>query len=127
MKASGKPVERSERPSANIIGTFTLGFHNSHDMRELKRMLKDMGIETNLVVPQDCSVHELKNLPRAWFNIVPYREVGLMAAHYMKAEFDMPYVDFCPMGVTETARFVRGIEAVVKPKGVDFDFEAYIE
>jgi len=124
---AGRKVERSERPSANILGTFTLGFHNQHDMRELKRMLKDMGIETNLVVPQDCSVHELKNLPKAWFNIVPYREVGLMAAQHMKNEFDIPYVDICPMGVTETARFVRSIESLLKPQGVDFDFQQYID
>eukprot|EP00929_Paragymnodinium_shiwhaense_P101669 TRINITY_DN6481_c0_g1_i5.p2 TRINITY_DN6481_c0_g1~~TRINITY_DN6481_c0_g1_i5.p2 ORF type:complete len:698 (-),score=183.08 TRINITY_DN6481_c0_g1_i5:79-2097(-) len=126
-KEAGVPVDKTERPSANILGTFTLGFHNSHDCRELKRMLKDMGIETNLVVPEGANVHDLHKLSRAWFNIVPYREVGLMAAQYMQKEFDMPYVDICPMGVTETARFVRGIEAVVKPKGVDFDFEAYIE
>jgi len=124
---AGRKVERSERPSANILGTFTLGFHNSHDMRELKRMLKDMGIETNLVVPQDCSVHELRNLPRAWFNIVPYREVGLMAAKYLQDEHNMPTVDVCPMGITETARFVRSIEALLKPQGVDFDFAQYID
>lgn len=125
-KDKGVQVGKSERPSANIIGTFTLGFHNSHDCRELKRMLRDMGIETNLVVPEGCSVHDLHKLPRAWFNIVPYREVGLMAANYLKEQYDMPYVDVCPMGVTETARFVRHIEALLKPQGFDFDFDQYI-
>jgi len=127
LKASGKKVERSERPSANIIGTFTLGFHNSHDCRELKRMLRDMGIETNLVVPEGASVMELEKMPRAWFNICPYREVGLMAAKYLEKEFDMPYIDTCPMGVTETARFVRDIAAIVKPQGHEFDFDKYID
>jgi light-independent protochlorophyllide reductase subunit B len=50
-----------------------------------------------------------------------------MAAEYMKNEFDMPYVDTCPMGVTETARWVRDIQALLKPKGHDFDFEKYID
>lgn len=122
----GVKVEKSERPSVNILGTFTLGFHNSHDCRELKRMLKDMGIECNLVVPEGCDVKDLHKLPRAWFNIVPYREVGLMATKYLQKTHDMPYVDICPMGVTETARFVRSIESIVKPQGYDFDFDKYI-
>ncbi|CAE8581066.1 unnamed protein product [Polarella glacialis] len=104
LKASGKKVEKTARPSANIIGTFTLGFHNSHDCRELKRMLRDMGIDTNLVVPEGACVTELEQLPNAWFNIVPYREVGLMSANTMLKDWDMPYVDICPMGVTETAQ-----------------------
>lgn len=32
---------KTTKPSANIIGVFTLGFHNQHDSRELKRLLKD--------------------------------------------------------------------------------------
>ena len=126
-KKEGKKVERTARPSANILGTFTLGFHNSHDCRELKRMLRDMGIDTNLVVPEGASVTELENLPKAWFNIVPYREVGLMSAEFLKNEYDQPMIDICPMGVTETARFVRAIEAIVKPQGHEFDFESYID
>ena len=45
----------------------------------------------------------LKNLPKAWFNIVPYREVGLMTANYLEKEFDMPYVSTTPMGIVDTA------------------------
>jgi len=127
-REAGTAVEKSERPSANIIGTFTLGFHNSHDCRELKRMLKDMGIETNLVIPEGASVHDLHKLPRAWFNIVPYREAGHQAANYLQEEFGMPFVDICPMGVTENARFVRAVADVVKPQGyTDFDFEQFID
>lgn len=126
-KAAGIKIEKSERPSANIIGSFTLGFHHSHDVRELKRLLSDMGIDTNLVVPEGASVLDLHKLPRAWFNIVPYREAGLQAASYLAENFGMPLVDICPMGVLETARFVRAVEAVVKPQGyTTFDFEQFI-
>ena len=45
----------------------------------------------------------LQNLPKAWFNIVPYREVGLMTANYLEKEFDMPYVTTTPMGIVDTA------------------------
>ena len=55
----------------------------------------------------------LKNLPKAWFNIVPYREVGLMTAIYLKNEFNMPYVATTPMGVVDTADFIREIEKIL--------------
>ena len=48
-------------------------------------------------------LHNLKNLPKAWFNFVPYREVGLMTAVYLEKEFEMPYVATTPMGIVDTA------------------------
>ena len=80
-------LKKTEKPSANIIGIFTLGFHNQHDCRELKRFLNDLGIEINEIIPEGGCVKNLKNLPKAWFNIVPYREVGLMTAKYLEKEF----------------------------------------
>ena len=86
---------------------FTLGFHNTHDCRELKRLLNDLGIEINEIIPEGCSVQNLKNLPKAWFNIVPYREIGLMSAVYLEKDFEMPYVSVTPMGIVDTANFIR--------------------
>lgn len=106
--------EKTEKPSANILGIFTLGFHNQHDCRELKRLLNDLGIEINEIIPEGGSVSSLKNLPKAWFNIVPYREVGLMTAVYLEKEFGMPYVSTTPMGVIDTANFIREIENILK-------------
>ena len=100
---------KTKKPSANIIGIFTLGFHNQHDCRELKRLLNDLGIEINEVIPEGGSVTNLKNLPKAWFNVVPYREVGLMAANYLEKECGMPYVSTTPMGLVDTAFFIREV------------------
>jgi len=49
----------TEVPSVNIIGMFTLGFHNQHDCRELKRLLQDLGIKVNEVIPEGGSVENL--------------------------------------------------------------------
>ena len=117
---------KSEKPSANIIGISTLGFHNQHDCTELKRLLGDLGIEVNEVIPEGASVHNLKNLPRAWFNLVPYREVGLMAAHYLQETFGTPTIEITPMGVVETARCIRQIQKVLNQQGATVDYEAYI-
>nr|AYD72487.1 photochlorophyllide reductase subunit B [Cymopolia barbata] len=91
--------KKTVKPSANIIGIFTLGFHNQHDCRELKRLLTDLGIQINEVIPEGGSVNDLKNLPKAWFNLVPYREIGLMTAIYLEKNFNMPYVSTTPMGI----------------------------
>nr|YP_002970624.1 protochlorophyllide reductase subunit B [Alsophila spinulosa]YP_009679385.1 protochlorophyllide reductase subunit B [Alsophila costularis]ACK77148.1 protochlorophyllide reductase subunit B [Alsophila spinulosa]QDP71019.1 protochlorophyllide reductase subunit B [Alsophila costularis] len=103
----------TDTPSANIIGISTLGFHNQHDCRELKRSLRDLGIPVNQIIPEGGSLKDLKNLPRAWFNIVPYREVGLMTAIFLEKEYGMPYVSVTPMGVLDTAEFISQMEKLV--------------
>lgn len=121
------PEGKTEKPSANIIGISTLGFHNNHDVKELRKLLNDLGIEVNEVIPDGASVQNLKNLKRAWFNLLPYRELGLMTAQFLEAEFGMPYVGITPMGIVETARCIRAIQAVLNAQGVDVDYEAFID
>jgi light-independent protochlorophyllide reductase subunit B len=126
QKKGELPSEKTAKPSANIIGISTLGFHNQHDCTELKRLLADLGIEVNEVIPEGASVHNLKNLPRAWFNLVPYREIGLLAANYLQEQFGMPAVDITPMGVVETARCLRKIQQILNEQGANVDYENYI-
>ena len=111
------PRDKTEMPSVNILGISTLGFHNQHDCTELKRLMADLGIAVNAVVPHKASVHDLKNLSRAWFNLVPYRELGRGAAEYLQEEFEMPFVDTTPMGIVETARCIRQIQKVLREQG----------
>jgi light-independent protochlorophyllide reductase subunit B len=106
-------LTKTKKPSANIIGIFTLGFHNQHDSRELQKLLTDLGIEINLVIPEGGCVTELKRLPQAWFNVVPYREVGLMTGNFLLQEFGMPLISTTPMGVVDTAMFVRQVADVL--------------
>ena len=125
-------VEKTAKPSVNIFGIFTLGFHHQHDCRELKRLLADLGISINEIVPEGCSVENLKNLPKAWFNIVPYREVGLMAATYLEKEFSIPSITTTPMGIVDTASFIRQIRDILNKLGFaeknsSIDYEKYID
>jgi light-independent protochlorophyllide reductase subunit B len=120
-------TEKTEKPSVNIFGMTTLGFHNNHDATELRRLMSDLGIEVNAIVPAGASVHELKSLPRAWFNLVPYRETGLLAAEYLQQEFGTPYVDITPMGIVETARCIRKIQQVLNAQGANVDYEEFID
>nr|AYQ94906.1 B subunit of protochlorophyllide reductase [Microspora sp. UTEX LB472] len=112
-KENELPTNKTAKPSTNILGVFTLGFHNQHDCRELKRLLNDLGIQINEIIPEGGSVKNLKNLTKAWFNIVPYREVGLMSAIYLEQEYNMPYVSTTPMGVVDTATWIREIGIIL--------------
>ena len=127
QKNDDLPQEKTEKPSVNIIGPTTLGFHNQHDLTELKRLMADLGIEINQIIPQGASVHELKTLPQAWFNLVPYREVGPMAARYLEDKFGVPSVEVTPMGIVETARCIRSIQKVLNDHGANVDYEEYID
>jgi light-independent protochlorophyllide reductase subunit B len=106
-------IIKTEKPSVNIIGIFTLGFHNQHDCRELRRLFNDLGITINEIIPEGGCVHNLKNLPKAWFNFVPYREIGLMTAVYLESAFNMPYVSTTPMGLVDTALCIREIAKII--------------
>nr|ARO74419.1 protochlorophyllide reductase subunit B [Ostreobium sp. HV05007bc] len=118
--------DKTLSPSANIIGIFTLGFHNQHDCRELKRLLNDLSIKVNEVIPEGGFVENIKKLPKAWFNIVPYREVGLMTAIYLEQEFKMPYISTTPMGLVETAQFIREIANILQENS-SINFEKYVD
>jgi light-independent protochlorophyllide reductase subunit B len=122
-------VFKTEKPSVNILGIFTLGFHNQHDCRELKRLLNDLGIDINEIIPEGGLVTNLKNLPKAWFNVVPYREIGLMTAQYLEKEFNMPYITTTPMGLVDTALFISEISDILKqisPNSIT-NFKKYID
>nr|YP_009105776.1 ChlB subunit of protochlorophyllide reductase [Koliella corcontica]AIT94471.1 ChlB subunit of protochlorophyllide reductase [Koliella corcontica] len=123
-----KPT-KTEKPSANIIGIFTLGFHNQHDCREIIRLLNDLGITVNEVIPEGGLVTNIKNLSKAWFNIIPYREIGIMSAKFLEKEFKMPFVSITPMGLVDTALCIQNIENILNnyQSNQKYNFKSYIE
>lgn len=126
-KDGSLPINKTQLPSVNIIGPCNLGFHVSHDIAELKRLFKDLGISINAIIPEGYNVTDLKKLPQAWFNIVPYREVGLATAEYLKNTFSMPFISTTPIGIVETAKFIREIQLVLNKASININFEKYID
>nr|YP_009589809.1 protochlorophyllide reductase ChlB subunit [Selaginella tamariscina]QBL76392.1 protochlorophyllide reductase ChlB subunit [Selaginella tamariscina] len=119
-------------PSANTIGTPTLGSHNQHDCRELKRSLRGIGIGINQIVPEGALIGNPHNPPKARFNPVPHREVGLMAAVYSDEEFGTPCISTTPAGIVETAEWIRQTQERVgkrSPASLEekVDHELYID
>jgi light-independent protochlorophyllide reductase subunit B len=119
--------DKTPYPSVNIIGMSTLGFHNNHDCTELKKLMAELGITVNAIIPEGASVNSLKDLPRAWFNLLPYRELGQLTAAFLKDEFDIPSIEITPMGVVETARCIRAIQALLNERGVGVNYEDFID
>ena len=113
-------VVKTPRPSVNILGMFTLGFHNQHDTRELRRLFKELGVDVHVVLPEGGSVHDIQQLPNAWVNIVPYREIGLMTARYLEEEWGMPYTTTIPMGLVDMAQFIREVFAHLRRCSQDY-------
>lgn len=120
-------TKKTKCPSVNIIGCVSLGFHNQHDLSELKRLFVDLKIQVNLIIPDGISVHELKKIPQAWFNFIPYREVGCLTAKYLKKTFDMPFVDIVPMGVLQISKCINAIQEVLINLGHNVDYSSYID
>jgi len=110
---------KTEKPSVNLLGFTSLGFHLRANLTSLRRMLKTLGIEVNVVAPWGAGIGDLKKLPAAWVNIAPFREIGCQAAGYLKEKFGMPSITEAPLGVNATLRWLRAIIAEVNKIGAE--------
>jgi light-independent protochlorophyllide reductase subunit B len=107
VKKYAAPLPLTERPSVNILGPSSLGFHARHDLIALRRILKVLGVDVNVVAPWAASVDDLRRLPAAWLTIAPYRELGAKAADYLEAQFGTPALREAPIGVQPTLRWLN--------------------
>jgi light-independent protochlorophyllide reductase subunit B len=109
IKRYAAPQPLTERPSVNILGPSSLGFHARHDLIALRRMLAVLGVEINVVAPWSATVDDLRRLPAAWLTIAPYRELGARAADYLEAQFGTPTLREAPIGVQPTLRWLNSL------------------
>ncbi len=107
----------TERPSVNIIGPASLGFHIRQDMIWLRRTMKTLGIDINVVAPLGASLDDLRKLPAGWVNIAPYRELGHKAAHHLESTFGTPTLYDTPMGVQPTLAWLRQLLEAINTVG----------
>ncbi|MDW8404799.1 ferredoxin:protochlorophyllide reductase (ATP-dependent) subunit B [Chloroflexus sp.] len=119
VKRFAKPQPRTERPTVNILGPASLGFHARHDLISLRRMLKTLGIEVNVVAPWGATIADLRRLPAAWLTIAPYRELGLRAATYLEEQFGVPALLDAPIGVQPTLRWIERLRELLAQAGAN--------
>jgi light-independent protochlorophyllide reductase subunit B len=105
-----------QRPRANLLGPTVLGFRCRDDVVEIDRLLDQLGIEVNAIVPLDATAEDIRALPDADFNIDLYPEVSRTTAAWLQRSFDMPSTKTIPMGLAGTREFVAEVAALA---GVD--------
>lgn len=107
------PMPPTVKPSVNIIGPTSLGFHNRQDLISLKRMLETLGVAVNVIAPLDATLEDFKRLPQAWATIAPYREMGYAAAKALEEKCGVPAVTSTPLGVMATREWVKQLLAAL--------------
>jgi light-independent protochlorophyllide reductase subunit B len=104
------------RPRCNLLGATALGFRNRDDVREVTRLLQDIGVDVHVCAPLNATVKDIQAMPYADFNVVLYPEVADTTARWLQKTFGQPTVRTVPIGVLATREFV---EEVGKVAGVD--------
>jgi len=106
--------------SVNLIGFCPDDFKVEADIKEIKRLLNDLGIRVNAVI-SNCTYEEFKNSPSAELNVVIGQ--GVEFAKYMEKEFGIPYIEVnYPYGIEGTKSFLKRI---CDKLNVDFDEDKY--
>ena len=104
---ASKGMERSAYPTVNLFGPPLFGPGAAAEYDEVERLLGLVGVEVNARVPLGTSVEGLRRLPRAWANVLLYREVGESATLYLQDEHGTGRVTTPMIGAAGTGAALR--------------------
>jgi light-independent protochlorophyllide reductase subunit B len=110
--ASGSaPRERiaGTQPRCNLLGPTALGFRHRDDAQEISGLLKQMGIDINVIAPLGATPADLSRLGDADFNVVLYPEIANPAAGWLQRTFGQPSIKTVPIGIGATREFITQI------------------
>lgn len=112
--------DRSPRPSVNLFGPPVFGPGAGAEYAEAERLLALIGVGVNARVPLGTDVEGLSGLPRAWANVILYRETGESASQYLQDELGMQRVTTPMIGAAGTGAALRAIGELchLDPRGV---------
>ncbi len=111
------PVERSARPSVNILGPTGLGFRHRDDVEELTGLLHEMGLDVNATAPMGASPADIARLGAAHANVLLYPETGEAAARWLEREHGQPFTRTVPIGTHATRDFIAEIRELTGATG----------
>jgi len=107
-------VPRTREPSVNIIGPSLLGFHDRSNVASLQRMLADVGVTVNAVIPLGASTAQLRNAGAAWANVTTALELARPTFERLHERFETPYVEDVPFGEAGTYRFLDALGGLLE-------------
>jgi light-independent protochlorophyllide reductase subunit B len=109
----------ARRPArVNLLGPTSLGFRCRDDVTEITRLLAQLGIEINAVLPLGASAADIRRLPDADLNIDLYPETSRATALWLERHFGQPRTTIVPIGLNATREFVGEVAALL---GIDPD------
>ncbi|MCP9771769.1 ferredoxin:protochlorophyllide reductase (ATP-dependent) subunit B [Synechococcus sp. Tobar12-5m-g] len=101
------------RPRVNLLGPSLLGFRCRDDVKELRGLLGDHGIEVNVVAPLGAAPADLLRLPAADVNLCLYPEVAGPLCSWLERSFGTPVLRAVPIGIGATTEFLRDLHALL--------------
>ncbi len=105
--------EEGRRPRVNLLGPSLLGFRCRDDVRELRSLLDEHGIDVNVVAPLGARPADLIRLPLADANLCLYPEVAAPLCGWLERSFGTPVVRTVPIGIGATGRFLEELHTVL--------------
>ncbi|MGR3467029.1 MAG: ferredoxin:protochlorophyllide reductase (ATP-dependent) subunit B [Shimia sp.] len=112
-----RPMERTARPTVNLLGATGLGFRHRDDVEEITGLLSELGIEVNVCAPMGAAPSDIARLGAAHANVLLYPETGESAARWMQRELGQPYTKTVPIGVGATRDFIAEVQSLVATTG----------
>lgn len=113
-RALAKPVEKRDhaRPLCNVLGPTTLGFRHRDDLTEILGLLREIGVDVNVIAPLNATPADMARLGEADFNVVLYPEVAGQAASWLQRTFGQKSTRTVPIGVGATRAFIEEVGAL---------------
>ena len=103
------PRPEGQRPSCNILGPSALGFRHRDDLQEISQLVRQLGIDVNVVAPLGATPADLGRLRDADFNIVLYPEIAALTAQWLQRQFGQGFSKTIPIGVGATRDFIAEV------------------
>jgi light-independent protochlorophyllide reductase subunit B len=98
-----------QRPKAALLGPTLLGFRNRDDVREVTRLLADLGVDVDVVAPMGATCDDLRRLPACDLIVCLYPEVAETTCRWLGKSFGVPVVNTVPIGVGATREFIAEV------------------
>lgn len=118
LEAFAKEPSKKISRSVNILGVVEDEMTARGDVREIRRMLKALGLGVNAVLFMDCTTEDIGRASEAQCNIVLHPEYGLVMAEFLQQGFGMPYICLNPpFGFEGTAQWLREVAAALGLEG----------
>ena len=101
------------RPRVNLLGPSLLGFRCRDDVRELRELLADLGIDVNVVAPLGARPADIARIPEAEVNLCLYPEIADPLCSWLERQCGMATLRTVPIGIGATQQFRRELCALL--------------